>query len=93
MRRGRVHLGASLDFDEPQPRALEQLVAVGRRQCCAKPARQLAQLYRSFFISHRLTSLVSPGRSSGGPSRRGTGARSETCVLARCSSAASPAIA
>ena len=67
MRRGRVHLGASLDFGEPQPRAFEQLVAIGRRQCSAKPARQLAQLYRSFFISHRLTSLVVPGPLVGRP--------------------------
>jgi hypothetical protein len=50
-----------LDFDEPQPRAFEQLVTVGRRRCCEKPPRQLAQLYRSFFVSHRLTSLVVAG--------------------------------
>jgi hypothetical protein len=67
MRRGRVHLGVSLDFDEPQPRAFEQLVTVGRRRCCVKPSRQLAQLYRSLFIS----SLVVPGPLVG-PSGRGT---------------------
>lgn len=61
MRRGRVHLGAPLDLDEPQPRAFEQLVPGGRRRCREKPSHQLAQLYRSFFVSHRLTSLVAPG--------------------------------
>jgi hypothetical protein len=61
MRRGRVHLGAPLNFDETQARAFEQLVTVGRRRCCEKPSRQLAQLHRSFFISHRLTSLVLAG--------------------------------
>ena len=60
MRRGRVQSRRVLDFDEPQPRAFEQLVTVGRRRCCAKPSRQLAQLYRSFFISHRLTSPRGP---------------------------------
>lgn len=60
MRRRRVELLVCLDFNEPQPRAFEQLVTVGRRRCCVKPSRQLAQLYRSFFISHRLTSPRGP---------------------------------
>jgi hypothetical protein len=85
MRRGRVQLGVSLDFDEPQSHAFEQLVTAGRRRCCAKPSRQLAQLYRSFFISHRLTSLVVMAGIRGGrrasPSRSVTGALCETCAL------------
>ena len=58
MRCRRVELRVSVDFDEPSPRAFEQRVTVGRRRCCLKPSRQFAQLYRPFFISHRLASLV-----------------------------------
>jgi hypothetical protein len=49
MRRGRVELLVFLDLGQPPPRAVEQLVTLGRRRACLKPSRHLAQLYRSFF--------------------------------------------
>jgi hypothetical protein len=55
MRRGRVELLVFLDLSQPPPRAVEQLVTLGRRRACLKPSRHLAQLYRSFFDwKHRL---------------------------------------
>jgi hypothetical protein len=55
MRRGRVELFVFLDLGQPSPRAVEQLVTLGRRRACLKPSRDLAQLYRSFFDwKHRL---------------------------------------
>jgi hypothetical protein len=67
MRGGRVELLVSLDLDEPAPRAFEQLVTVGRRRRCLKLSHQLAQLHRSFFGSHPLTSLVVDGPRVGRP--------------------------
>ena len=56
MRGGRVELLVFLDLGEPPPRAVEQLVTLGRRRAFLKPSRQLAQLYRSFFDwKHRLS--------------------------------------
>jgi hypothetical protein len=55
MRRGRVELLVFLDLGQPPPRAVEQLVTLGRRRACLKPLRHLAQLYLSFFAwKHRL---------------------------------------
>ena len=72
MRRGRVELPGFLDLGQPPPRAVEQLVTLGRRRACLKPSRHLAQLYRSFFDwEHRLRMpVVRPvirGGSSGAP--------------------------
>jgi hypothetical protein len=56
MRRGRVGLLVFLDLGQPPPRAVEQLVTLGRRRACLKQSRQLAHLYRSFFDwKHRLS--------------------------------------
>jgi hypothetical protein len=55
MRRGWVELLGFLDLGQPPPRAVEQLVTLGRRWACLKPSRHLAQLYRSCFVwKHRL---------------------------------------
>jgi hypothetical protein len=72
MRRGRVELLVFLDLGQPPPRAVEQLVTLGRRRACLKPSRQLAQLYRSFFDwKHRPSKARGlcrdPGRFVGRP--------------------------
>jgi hypothetical protein len=56
MRRGRVELLVFLDLGQPLPRAVEQLVTLGRGRACLKASRHLAQLCRSFFDwKHRLS--------------------------------------
>jgi hypothetical protein len=50
MRRGRGELLACLDLDQPQPRAGEELVTLGRRRARLKPLRELPQLHHSFIL-------------------------------------------
>jgi hypothetical protein len=82
MRRGWVELLVFLDLGQPLPRAVEQLVTLGRGRACLKPSRHLAQLYRSFFDwKHRLCNpwVSDPGRFVWSPLEGGTAALHETC--------------